>query len=113
MDGIRVASVTGATGTHAVAERPNPLEIESVERAGQQALADANVTQDDVDVACIHDAFTILELLELEELGFTTPATPGGRRRTAKRPSTDGCRSTPVADSRPAAIRSARPASHR
>ncbi|PGF13994.1 acetyl-CoA acyltransferase [Natrinema sp. CBA1119] len=72
-DGIRVASVTGATGTHAVAERPNPLEIESVERAGQQALADANVMQDDVDVACIHDAFTILELLELEELGFYDP----------------------------------------
>jgi acetyl-CoA C-acetyltransferase/acetyl-CoA acyltransferase len=72
-DGIRVASITGATGTHAVAERPNPLAIESVERAGRRAMVDANVTQNDVDVACIHDAFTILELLELEELGFYDP----------------------------------------
>lgn len=72
-DGIRVASVTGATGTHAVAERPNPLAIESVERAGRRALTDANLTRNDVDVACIHDAFTILELLELEELGFYDP----------------------------------------
>lgn len=72
-DGIRIASVTGATGTHAVAERPSPLEIESVERAGERALSEAGVTRNDVDVACIHDAFTILELLELEELGFYDP----------------------------------------
>ncbi|WP_121743307.1 thiolase C-terminal domain-containing protein [Natronorubrum halophilum] len=69
-DDVRIAGITGATGTHAVAERPSPLEIESVERAGEQALSDAGITRDDVDVACIHDAFTILELLELEELGF-------------------------------------------
>ncbi|WP_137290576.1 thiolase family protein [Natronorubrum halophilum] len=69
-DDVRIAGITGATGTHAVAERPSPLEIESVERAGERALSDAGVTRNDVDVACIHDAFTILELLELEELGF-------------------------------------------
>ena len=67
---VQVAAVAGATGTHAVAERPDPLEIESVSRAGARAMAAADVTQSDVDVACIHDAFTILELLELEELGF-------------------------------------------
>lgn len=69
-DGVRIASITGATGTHAVAERPSPLEIESVERAGRQALSEAGIAPSDVDVACIHDAFTILEWLELEELGL-------------------------------------------
>ncbi|WP_254533144.1 thiolase C-terminal domain-containing protein [Natrinema gelatinilyticum] len=69
-DGVRIAGITGATGTHAVAERSSPLEIESVERAGRGALDAAGVARDDVEVACVHDAFTILELLELEELGF-------------------------------------------
>ncbi len=67
---IRLSAIEGATGSHAVAERPDPLEIESVALAGKRAMARASITHEDVDVACIHDAFTILELLELEELGF-------------------------------------------
>ncbi|AHG01221.1 acetyl-CoA acyltransferase (plasmid) [Halostagnicola larsenii XH-48] len=67
---VRVSGIESATGTHAVAERPDPLEIESVSRAGERAMTSAGVEHDDIDVACIHDAFTILELLELEELGF-------------------------------------------
>lgn len=73
--GIRVDGVAGATGTHAVAARPDPLAIESVQTAGERAFARATVDRDDIDVACIHDAFTILELLELEELGFYDPGT--------------------------------------
>ncbi|USZ78422.1 thiolase family protein (plasmid) [Halorussus vallis] len=68
--GIRVAGCESAVGTHAVGERSDPLEIAAVRRAGEGALAAAGQTPDDVDVACIHDAFSILELLELEELGF-------------------------------------------
>lgn len=68
--GVRVASIGSATGTHAVADRPDPLAIESVRTAGTRAFARADATPSDVDVACIHDAFTILEWLELEELGF-------------------------------------------
>ena len=67
---VRVESTVSATGTHAVAMRDDPIEVESVRRAGEQAFDAAGRTPDDVDVACIHDAFTILELLELEELGF-------------------------------------------
>ncbi|GAB7021227.1 thiolase family protein [Halostagnicola bangensis] len=67
---IRLSAIAGATGSHAVAERPDPLEIESVALAGKRAMESASITHEDVDVACIHDAFTILELLELEELGF-------------------------------------------
>lgn len=67
---VRIASSAGATGTHAVADRPDPLTIDSVARSGERAMAAAGIANEDVDVACIHDAFTILELLELEELGF-------------------------------------------
>ena len=72
---IQVASTASATGTHAVAERPDPLLIESVRHAGKQAFDRAGFGPEDIDIACIHDAFTILEWLELEELGFYEPGT--------------------------------------
>lgn len=72
---VAVGSVAGASGTHAVAERQNILRIQSVALAGMQALSNATTMIDDIDVACIHDAFTVLELLELEELGFYDPGT--------------------------------------
>ncbi|MDV7350707.1 thiolase family protein [Halorubrum distributum] len=71
--GPRVAGTASATGTHAVAERPDPLSIDSVRTAGERVFDRAGIAPDDVDVACIHDAFTVLELIELEELGFYEP----------------------------------------
>ncbi|AHG04142.1 3-ketoacyl-CoA thiolase [Halobacterium sp. DL1] len=67
---VAVRACESAVGTHAVAERDDPLEIASVATAGERAFAAADRDQGDIDVACIHDAFTVLELLELEELGF-------------------------------------------
>jgi acetyl-CoA C-acetyltransferase len=67
---VSVAGAASATGTHAVAERPDPLDIESVRLAGKRTFSQAGHTPADIDVACVHDAFTILEWLELEELGF-------------------------------------------
>ncbi|WP_394351403.1 thiolase family protein [Halobaculum saliterrae] len=72
---VGVAAHASATGTHPVAERPDPLAIESVRVAGERLFDAAGVGPDDVDVACIHDAFTVLELIELEELGFYEPGT--------------------------------------
>ncbi|WP_096394216.1 beta-ketoacyl synthase N-terminal-like domain-containing protein [Halorubrum trapanicum] len=70
-----VAGIASATGTHAVAERPDPLSIDSVRTAGERVFDRAGIAPDDVDVACIHDAFTVLELIEFEELGFYEPGT--------------------------------------
>lgn len=70
---VRISAVAGATGTHAVADRSDPLAIESVRDAGAHALRRAERSREDIDVACIHDAFSILEWLELEELGFYNP----------------------------------------
>ncbi len=67
---VEIAACEGAVGTHAVADRPDPLEIECVREAGAAAYDAADVTPDAVDVACIHDAFSILEWLETEELGL-------------------------------------------
>lgn len=69
-DGVQVAACESAVGTHAVADRSDPLAIESVRKAGESAYAAAGVTPADLDLACIHDAFSILEWLEAEELGL-------------------------------------------
>ena len=67
---VSVAACESATGTHAVADRTDPLEIESVRLAGEYAYESAGFGAEAIDVACIHDAFSILEWLEMEELGL-------------------------------------------
>jgi acetyl-CoA C-acetyltransferase len=67
---IRLAGVGQATDTHAVHERENPTDLLAVRRAAEQSLKMAGVTPKDVNVAELHDAFTILEIVESEEVGF-------------------------------------------
>ncbi len=67
---IRLAGVGQATDTHAVHEREKPTDLLSVRRAAEQAMKMAGIKPSDVDVAELHDAFTILEIVESEEVGF-------------------------------------------
>jgi acetyl-CoA C-acetyltransferase len=43
------------------------------QRAGQQAYQMAGVTPKDIDVAEVHDCFTIAEMMAYEDLGFARP----------------------------------------
>ena len=43
------------------------------EQAAEQAYAMAGVTPDDIDVAEVHDCFTIAEMMAYENLGFAKP----------------------------------------
>ena len=45
----------------------------ATKRAAQQAYEMAGITPDDVDVAEIHDCFSITELISYEDLGFAEP----------------------------------------
>ncbi len=67
---IRLAGVGQATDTHAVHERPDPTELTAVRLAAESAFTMAGMQPSDVDVAELHDAFTILEIAESEEVGF-------------------------------------------
>ncbi len=67
---VRLAGVGQATDTHAVHERENPTELLAVRGAAAQAMKMAGVKPSDVSVAELHDAFTILEIMESEEVGF-------------------------------------------
>ena len=65
-----VAGVAGATDTHVVHERADPTHMGAVAESGRQAFEMADADPEDVDVAELHDMFTILELLQMEALGF-------------------------------------------
>lgn len=67
---VRLAGVGQATDTHCVHERAEPTDLLAVRGAAKQAFKMAGVKPSDVDVAELHDAFTILEIVESEEVGF-------------------------------------------
>jgi acetyl-CoA C-acetyltransferase len=67
---VKFAGIGQATDTHTVQERKDPTELTAVRLASQQAFKMAGRKPADVDVAELHDAFTILEIAESEEVGF-------------------------------------------
>ncbi|MFC6725727.1 thiolase family protein [Halobium palmae] len=65
-----VSGIGGATDTHVVHERADPTTMRGVVESGEIAYEMADRDPDDVDVAELHDMFTILEFLQSEDLGF-------------------------------------------
>ncbi|MDY6818297.1 MAG: thiolase family protein [Halobacteriales archaeon] len=69
-DYVVISGIGGAMDTHVVHERSDPTTMKGVVDSGEQAYAMANREPEDVDVAELHDMFTILEFLQSEDLGF-------------------------------------------
>ena len=67
---VRLAGVGQATDTHCVHEREDPTELPAVRKAAADSMKMAGLKPSDIDVAELHDAFTILEIAESEEAGF-------------------------------------------
>jgi acetyl-CoA C-acetyltransferase len=67
---VIVAGFGQATDTHTLQEREDPTDLKAVTLAAKQALEMAKLKPSDIDVAELHDAFTILELAESEHVGF-------------------------------------------
>ncbi len=67
---VRIAGVGQATDTHTLQERSDPTDLKAVTLASQKAFAMAGLKPKDIDVAELHDAFTILEIAESEHAGF-------------------------------------------
>ncbi|HID90855.1 TPA: thiolase domain-containing protein [Candidatus Bathyarchaeota archaeon] len=72
---VVVAGIGHATDTLAVHEREDPTVLKAVRVASQKAFAMAKLAPDDIDVAELHDAFTILEIAESEDAGFFAKGT--------------------------------------
>jgi acetyl-CoA acetyltransferase len=73
--GLDVSATIRGTGQSsdavALQDRPSLTRTPAAERAARAAYADAGIGPDDVDVAEVHDCFTIAEVLALESLGFS------------------------------------------
>jgi len=67
---VIIAGFGQATDTHTLQEREDPTNLKAVTLAAKQAFKMANLTPNDVDVAELHDAFTVLEIAESEHVGF-------------------------------------------
>ena len=67
---IYVAGVGMGTDTFYVHEKENFTEFIATIRAAKQAYSMAGIGPNDIDVAEVHDCFTITEIINYEDLGF-------------------------------------------
>lgn len=67
---VLIAGFGQATDTQTLQEREDPTDLKAVTLAAQQAFEMAKLKPGDIDVAELHDAFTILEIAESEHVGF-------------------------------------------
>ena len=70
---VVISGIGGATDTHVVHERDDPIVMGGVVDSGKIAYEMAGIGPDDIEVAELHDMFTILEFLQSEGLGFFEP----------------------------------------
>jgi acetyl-CoA C-acetyltransferase len=59
-----------ATSSITLANRPDPAHLDSVELSAQRAYKMAGIKPEDVNVAEVHDCFSIAEICCVEALGF-------------------------------------------
>ena len=67
---IKILASAQASDTLRLAERSSLTGVRATQIAGANAFRQAKVTQKDIDVAEMHDCFTIAEIMALEDLGF-------------------------------------------
>jgi len=67
---VHIAGFGQATDTHTLQEREDPTDLKAVTLAAQKAFEMAKLKPGDINVAELHDAFTILEIAESEHVGF-------------------------------------------
>jgi acetyl-CoA acetyltransferase len=75
---IWLEGLGSASAEMSVLRRPNLVEIPSAVEAAKQAYAQARVKPSDIQVADVHDCFTIAEIMAYENLGFC-PKGKGGK----------------------------------
>eukprot|EP00045_Choanoeca_perplexa_P009217 m.88026 g.88026 ORF g.88026 m.88026 type:complete len:412 (-) comp14803_c0_seq2:510-1745(-) len=70
---VELVSSAAAVDQLAVNKRPDLLELKAVKRSALQAMEKAGVTHDNIDIFELHDAYTIMAALSLENAGFVEP----------------------------------------
>ncbi len=67
---IKVSGLGHAADTLSLQNRNSLLEFKATQRAAKIAYEMAKISPRDVDVAEVHDAFTIFEIIDSEDMGF-------------------------------------------
>ena len=70
---VEITGVGQGSDSLALQDRDSIVETPAAADAGQMAFDDAGIDRSDVDIAEVHDCFTIAEALALEALGFYEP----------------------------------------
>ena len=86
---IWIAGLGAATDTMSMSGRRTFTSLSCAKDAAAQAYKMANVKPQDIDVAEVHDCFTISEILAYEDLGFAKPG-EGARLIEEKQTYVDG-----------------------
>jgi len=74
---VELAGIGHATERIAIGVRPNMHELMAAKEAARRAYAEARVGAGDVDIAEVHDCFTINQLLCTEALGLSADGRAG------------------------------------
>jgi acetyl-CoA C-acetyltransferase len=67
---VWITALGAASGEMMISERPDLTSIAASRLAAEQAYKMARVTPADIDLALVHDCFTIAEIIAYEDLGF-------------------------------------------
>lgn len=67
---VYISGSAVATDTISLAQRDNLTEIKATKIASEKALKQADIKITDVNLAEVHDCFSIAEILAMEDLGF-------------------------------------------
>ena len=86
---VWVEGTGAATEYLAVHDRPTLTTLEATKRAAREAYDEARATPRDVQLAEVHDCFTIAEVLAVEDLGFAEKGN-GGKYRGPVKVNTSG-----------------------
>ncbi len=67
---IKIIASAAASESVGIANRQHPLDAEGIRRSGARAFQMAGITNSDVDLFELHDAYSIIAVLSLEAMGF-------------------------------------------
>lgn len=74
---VEIAGIGHVTERIAIGVRPNMHELMAAKEAAKKAYAEAGITAKDIDIAEVHDCFTINQVLCTEALGLSADGAAG------------------------------------
>ena len=77
--GVTIIASQVATDTLGIAERKSLTSLAATVHASQKAFVQAGISVKDIQLAEVHDCFTIAEILALEDMGFVKKGEAGKR----------------------------------